>query len=621
METKQSNNSATPMADAVKIANQRALFSLEWENDTVFKKRELNYKTKAAFQKDLEAGKISKYTTVFIKDSKQIYKNGQYYGLDYTDNVAERLFMYGIEFDVTVSSPECKRIGNMDLHRELPIHNEMRGCLLSDDGIVTKYLNPNNWTNETLDGSQGQVMVELPEYYRKFETDGNKRRVKLSKMPLPGYTLVKKKYVSAYHATLQHSTNKLCSVVNTDADYRGGNNQEDWDNTYRSMLGMPLTFKNRTEFRTYARNRKEGSFEWNIMTYDIQKDLFWLYVIEYATLNSQKEYNPELSEEGYKQGGLGNGVTNMNNWNEYNGSNPIVSCGYTNEIGNGTGEKILESIDWQYQTTGWLLMKNYTFDTAVCEVTKGTSEVTITNIKDSGRRFSYVTAYNQSGSVTYNITGLAEGQTIDFISGNVIATASSDGDITVNWGTEIRNRELKANFTGACNIVITIIDAEKPLLNIKRNEMCVPRYRGIENPFGHIWTYEDGISSRISANSPNGDGMSKVFITENPEYFNDDNYDNMTYIGNEARNGGYIKSIIFGEYGDIIPDVVGGSSTTYLCDYHHTNIPSNGEQLRRVLFGGAYYEAFAGFGSAASNDSPSVRTTHVGSRLCFIPKY
>ena len=507
METKQSNNSATPMADAVKIANQRALFSLEWENDTVFKKRELNYKTKAAFQKDLEAGKISKYTTVFIKDSKQIYKNGQYYGLDYTDNVAEQLFMYGIEFDVTVSSPECKRIGNMDLHRELPIHNEMRGCLLSDDGVVTKYLNPNNWINETLDGSQGQVMVELPEYYRKFETDGNKRRVKLSKMPLPGYTLVKKKYVSAYHATLQHSTNKLCSVVNTDADYRGGNNQKDWDNTYRSMLGMPLTYKNRTEFRTYARNRKEGSFEWNMMTYDIQKDLFWLYVIEYATLNSQKEYNPELSEEGYKQGGLGVGVSNVDwgKWNTFNGNHPFILCGYTNRLGNNSGEI----------------------------------------------EYSMPTEYDSN------------------------------------------------------------------ILKVKVN-----RYRGIENPFGHIWNYEDGISSRISANSPNGDGMSKLFITENPEYFNDDNYDNMTYIGNEARNEGYVKSIIFGEYGDIVPDAVGGSSTTYLCDYHYTNIPSNGKQLRRVMFGGsASYGAYAGFGSAYSDSSPSVRNTIVGSRLCFIPKY
>ena len=81
MKTKQSNNSVAT-TDAVKIANQRALqpFNLEWENDTVFKKRELNYKTKVAFQKDLEAGKISKYTTVFIKDTKEIYKNGQYYG-------------------------------------------------------------------------------------------------------------------------------------------------------------------------------------------------------------------------------------------------------------------------------------------------------------------------------------------------------------------------------------------------------------------------------------------------------------------------------------------------------------------------------------------------------------
>ena len=81
MKIKQSNNSAT-VADAVKIANQRALqpFNLKWENDTVFKKRELNYKTEAAFQRDLQAGKISKYTTVFIKDSKKIYKNGTYYG-------------------------------------------------------------------------------------------------------------------------------------------------------------------------------------------------------------------------------------------------------------------------------------------------------------------------------------------------------------------------------------------------------------------------------------------------------------------------------------------------------------------------------------------------------------
>ena len=105
----------------------------------------------------------------------------------------EEQCMYGIEYDITVSSPDVTRIGNMALHKSLPIHNRMKGCLLADDGTVNEYLNPKDWRGQTRDGSRGQVMVELPMYYRKFETDGNKRRVKLSEYPLPGYQQVKKK--------------------------------------------------------------------------------------------------------------------------------------------------------------------------------------------------------------------------------------------------------------------------------------------------------------------------------------------------------------------------------------------------------------------------------------------
>ena len=121
---------------------------------------------------------------------------------------------YGIEFDTAVSSPACTRIGNLSLHKSLPIHSRMKGCLLNDDGEVVEYLNPSNWTGQTRDGSRGQVMVELPMHYRKFETDGTKRRVRISEYPLPGYHLVGKRYVSAYQATIQRSTTTLCSVVN-----------------------------------------------------------------------------------------------------------------------------------------------------------------------------------------------------------------------------------------------------------------------------------------------------------------------------------------------------------------------------------------------------------------------
>ena len=148
----------------------------------------------------------------------------------------------------------------------------------------------------------------------------------------------------------------------------------------------------------------------------------------------------------------------------------------------------------------------------------------------------------------------------------------------------------------------------------------VPRYRGVENPFGHIWQWTDGINVRISPNTDKGgDGLSKVFVCSDPSKFNDSNYEGYSHVGNEARAEGYVKEVIFGEGGEIMPKVVGGGSTTYFCDYHYTNIPTT-ETLRGVLFGGsAPYGANAGFADASSTNAPSSASTHFGSRLCFIP--
>ena len=409
---------------------------------------------------------------------------------------------YGVEWDVTDPSPAVKRIGNMQMHRDLPVQSQMRGCLLDDNGVVLKYLNADDWTSETLDGSAGQVMVPAPvDSYWRFEKDGNIRRVKFSTIALPGFKRTPQGFISAYEATVQRSTNKLCSVVNIDPDYRGGNNNEEWDGTYRSLLGMPATAIIRTSFRTYARNRKPGSTEWNCMTYDFQKLLYWLFVVEYATLNSQKAFNAQKDSNGYAQGGLGDGVTTVDwtKWSNFNGNNPFVPCGYTDTLGNGTG--VVE--------------------------------------------FSMPTEY----------------------------------DATIK-------------------------------------KLNVPRYRGIENPFGHIWQWTDGINMQIEA----GDGLSKVFVSDNPEKFNDSNYDGYSHVGNEARTEGYVKSVIFGEGGEIMPDVVGGGSTTYFCDYHYTNIPS-ATTLRGVLFSGhAADGANAGFAYADSHFAPSDAGASVGSRLCFITK-
>lgn len=417
---------------------------------------------------------------------------------------AEEQASYGIEFDTSVSSPSCLRIGNGDLHKVLPVQSRMKGCLLDDSGQVVEYLNPKDWTGNTRDGSRGQVMVEIPLHYRKFETDGTKRRVRLSELPLPGYHQVPRMYVSAYEASVQRSTKMLASVVNDSVDYRGGNNDASYDGTYRSLLGRPATRISRTEFRAYARKRKPETAEWNCMTYEMQKTLYWLFCVEYATLNSQADYNAALTTEGLHQGGLGEGVTTWDgDLNTFNGCNPFIPCGHTDSLGNGTG------------------------------------------------------------TVKYTV-----------------------------------QREDKSEW----------------------KTFDVPRYRGVENPFGHIWKWIDGINTRISPKAYNGgDNLSKVFVCNDPSKFNDRNYTGYSHVGNVARESGWIKEIIFGEYGEIITAVTGGGSTTYHCDMISIYIPVS-EFLSAAKFGGsAINSETAGLAcSDFKGDDVSVWLT--GSRLCFLPK-
>lgn len=268
-------------------------------------------------------------------------------------------FAYGIEYDTTVSSHKCTRIGNLNLHRELPIQSKMRRCLLLDDGRVNYYLSNNDSTKKedgtdaNLTGADGQVMVEIPQHYRKFETVGTKIRCLISETNLEGYTEVPKAYISAYEASLDKTTStyKLSSVVNNTAAFRGGNDNAEWDGTYRSLLGMPYTNNTSlTNFRKYARNR--GSINWNCSVYEVRKTICWLYLVEYADFHSQDYYKSQLTVDGYRQGGLGKGVTYLSGstLSGYNSWNPIITCGYTNSLGNNTGIKTY-TLPTEYDTT------------------------------------------------------------------------------------------------------------------------------------------------------------------------------------------------------------------------------------------------------------------------------
>lgn len=469
---------------------------------------------------------------------------------------------YGVSWKPNVASPILTRVGNLKMHKELPIQNNMKGVIAqckNDDKIIY-YLNEKDWrwhteedkskytlskvvytdntvTNDVfkdykyehqyikvnniickvnsidistktatieptstisngtydielgavLNGYDGEVMVEVPEFWIKSWDTDIKREVRISPSKIDDtWEHQPRLLVAAYHDTVLNSipdnmgylstleSNSAISVMNTNSYCRGGNNSSTYDayittDKFRSMLGKPRTGISRATMRASA--RRAGKEMLSYLQY--KRVLYWLYFIEYANFNCQATFNSALNSEGYRQGGLGNGVTTVNGtyWSYYNSSNPLTPNGYTNEFGNGTNVKAMTIV---MPTTG------------------------------GGDPASSTTQY-------------------------------------------------------------------------------VPRWHGIENPFGDIWNNVDGIIINSSSIVEDGKKYSEVYATDDPTLYSDSDYKSMKRVGIELNEGGYVKEWDLGNTAEIIPRLNGGNTTQFKCDYHCTNTSTG---LRTLVLGG-----------------------------------
>lgn len=408
---------------------------------------------------------------------------------------------YGVKFDLAnSSSPDGVRTGNMEMHRTLPIQSKMRGCTISNTDNVKKYLKANDWTkwedgttsSQDSSGVGVEAFVEIPEHYRLLiATPDNTVEIRMSEYNLPGYTKVEKKYIGAYEGSVNLDSSSHNNLLRTQVR-----------NT------APIISRTRTEFQTMARNNNRTN-NWNIYTYDAHRDLTWLFVVEYATLNSQKAFNANLTAEGYHQGGLGGGVTSgtvtVNGATAYS----FVPCGTTNSLGNGTG-------------------------------------------------------------------------IIEYTHTNTNAEGTSTGTKVVN----------------------------------------VPRYRGIENPFGHVWK---NVIDVVVAGTDNS-----VYICKDYTKFSTfeggtkSTAEQLIAAGYELQdfkeitiNSQYVKKLVNNNQADLFPTVIGNgaSATTYYCDYYWTSAVAT---PRTLLIGGDSGDGSnAGLFDLNSNDGLGNSHANVGTRITF----
>lgn len=427
-------------------------------------------------------------TSSFVTTKPDNFVLGEIVTLDAPD-------WYGVSWSETSSNPDCTRIGNMDMHRTLPIQSMMKGYIYFKDGNpLYRMLKLNDswtkcedysaggWRNVStlLEDNNVNVMIKIPEFWwiDDYIESTETHNLKICPHAKPGWHHHKEAYVSAYEG------------------YVDGN-------CYRSTKNkIPSVNFTRATVRPKARANGLGN-SWNIYTYNEHRAICHLFLVEYATRNSQKAVNTTLTVEGFRQGGLGSGCT----------------------IGTAT---INGAQTWSFIPTG-----------SSDSLGSGSGEVTVT-----------IQQTDSSGANTSTITR-------------------------------------------KCN-----------------------RYRGIENPFGHVWKHTDDIISQYIS----GFNARFWYKCDSPDHFGDSITGNL-YYKNIAANGvstGFKRKIVTTSTCDFFAlSCSDASETTYWCDYNWDNTDTS----EHCLLIGGYSDdgGLAGLFGLHSHHGVGHSSAYVGSRLTYLP--
>ena len=195
---------------------------------------------------------------------------------------------YGVRWAGT-SSTACERLGDAvgltakahkgstesvdnDFDNIYP-WSDIKTCNIDADGNVLAYLGEPSFAR---DGTNGDVMVEIPKFYYKRTKTGTVEEIWICGTKLPGYEL---------HPLFIDNGKEVGRVFHS--VYNASSYTDETDNKVKlqSITGaQPRVRTTRAAFRTYARNK--GAV-WGIEDISCINALQLLYLVEYANTNSQ----------------------------------------------------------------------------------------------------------------------------------------------------------------------------------------------------------------------------------------------------------------------------------------------------------------------------------------------
>lgn len=503
----------------------------------------------------------------------------------------EEILAYGVEWDTEVADPHLTRIGNMSLHKTLPIQSQLKGCIAQKDKVIY-WLNESDW---------------------RFKKDPE--TVSIGLTVDGGYSLV-----SNIFSTLRYEKQWVkiggvaCQInsINTDTNTATlvANDQLD-------ALGL-VTGTQDVEFGAVL-NGYDGTVRVYCPDFYIKsvidgtKRRVWISTVK---IDNSYTHQPEILIDAYRSTVLNTVPTDMGYLSTLpvNSAISVVNTYKYCRGGNGS-----DSSNDRY-------LKTNPFRSNLCKPRTKMDRATMrTYSRNAGSEmlsydqyknifyWLYVIEYaNFNCQEVYNKALTAEG----YKQGGL-----GDGATTMDsmhW--YYYNGYYPLTPCGYCNEfgngtglkTMTVVTPTTSSGNHTQTyNFSVPRWRGFDNPFGDIFTNLDGIIIQRDAER----NLNTVYTTTDPNNYGDDESakNAMEIAGHQIYQDEYTKEFDLGEAAHIIPKSIGGDITKYKCDYNLATV-TEVSFMTLVVGGDLMLRTYSGLGHFDSAYKVSNSSSAVGFR-------
>ena len=440
----------------------------------------------------------------------------------------------------------------------LPIQALMKRCIMNDSGAVVYYLDPEDSTKKAdgtasdLTGGDGQVMVEIPKFYYRYSYSGHRHTWDISQYALTGFTVhnmftkngveVDYRYIGVYEAALYDTS----------------------ESKFVNGLYLPSS-------ATYTISFADNAGSDDTITSDVATNAFTnleagvdKIVVSGSAVNDGTYAIKSVTdtvitlETGSLSGTTANDQCVIQVQRDWTASTGDVLGSVSGKAPMNYGTRAEFRAAAANRGTGW---RQNDYDLI------------------SGIQLLYLIEYGDWNSQSMIGNGLTDWSSAwpAWNNSNPIETcgnSNSDGNAT-------------ANTSGGDGVAGSYM-----------------LYRGIENFFGHLRKWVDGIN--INSNVP--------YVSNTDTEFADDTATNYTALGVTLHNGdGYVVTLEQIARGFLAASVAGGSSSTYVTDYYY-----QAANWRVALLGGdANHALTAGVACWYLADDSSTRYRHVAGRVAF----